>query len=329
MDQYRSNAGSEFFSLDDDGDIGVVRFLHEGEELVFDEDWFIVHEIEIDGKKRYVRCPETSNCPGCNRLGRAKLKLFIQLVDKNDPERRKIWDRGNTFVPKIRELIEQYGDLCNRTYEIERKGKKRDRNTTYEIYPLNRDDMQLDEIPVERQKLLDGKEGFVLDLTDNEMHDAIDGRLRLERRDERGDDRGRGGRDDRGGRGGRDSGRERGRGYGDRDERGSSRDRGRDSRDDRGGRDSGRSARDDRPAREERSSRDDRSARDERGRGDDREDRNQDRGRERARDEREDRDERDNRPAREERGGREREAEPDRNEESSGRRRARSGDEMF
>lgn len=199
-EQYKGNGG-EFFKLENDKDAEVVRFLIE-EDLEFDDDWFIVHQADIEGKKRWVRCPETSDCPMCSAFGKPQLKLFLQLITKSDGK-RKMWERGNTFVPKIKGLISKYGDLCNRPYEIQRNGKPNDTKTTYEIYPLDRDDKTLQDIPVEKQVLLGAYgEGFVLNLSAEDMDDVVKGRYRPEGSSNAGNGRGseRGGRDNRGGR---------------------------------------------------------------------------------------------------------------------------------
>lgn len=201
LDQYASGgSGGEFFKLVDDKDSSVVRILHEGDDFEFDEDWFIVHKLEIDGKERWIRCPETSSCPCCKELGKPTVRLIIQLIEKNDSGVRKIWERGKTSVPKLKGLIAKYGDLCNRPYEIERHGKAKDTKTTYEFYPMDRDDKRLSDISIERQKLLDGKNGYILDLSDDEMWDAIDGKLKLKADSDSSRERGRDNGRDRGGR---------------------------------------------------------------------------------------------------------------------------------
>jgi hypothetical protein len=177
MDKY-GNDGGEYFKLKDDKDSEVVRFLHEG-PLVRDKDWTIAHEVEIDGKKRWVQCPEEDDCVLCGANIKQQLKLFLQLVTKFDGK-RKTWERGKTFIPTIRKMIEDYGDLCNRPYDIERNGVAGDERTTYTLFPLDRDDKTLDDIPIETQPLL-GKngEGIVLQLTNDEMEDVLDKKYKL------------------------------------------------------------------------------------------------------------------------------------------------------
>ena len=52
-ENYGGNGGGGFFSLKNDGDIGRVRFMYSG---IDDVEGFSVHEVQVDGKKRYVNC---------------------------------------------------------------------------------------------------------------------------------------------------------------------------------------------------------------------------------------------------------------------------------
>lgn len=188
-EQYKGSGLGEYFKLENDKDTEIVRFLCEGEELEFDEDWFIAHKAVIENKDRWVRCPETSGCPLCATLGKPQLKIFLQLVTKSDGK-RKLWERGNTYASKINGLIRRNGDLCNRPYEIERNGKKGDTKTTYEIYALDQDGKTLADLNVEKQKLLGPYgEGFILQLTQDEMEDLADGRYQPTGKDDRSNSR--------------------------------------------------------------------------------------------------------------------------------------------
>jgi hypothetical protein len=179
MEKYKGADMGEFFSLKEDKDSDIVRFMI-GSKLISEEDWFVVHEFEIEGKKRWVQCTEETDCVGCGSGNSPQVKLFLQLISKSDGK-RKVWERGKTFYNKIDGFIKKYGDLSNRPYEIERHGKKGDTKTTYELYPLDRDDKRVEDLPFEKQTLL-GKygEGFVLQLTREEMEDVVDGRFKPE-----------------------------------------------------------------------------------------------------------------------------------------------------
>ena len=175
--KYQQNSNSEFFTLKDDGDTARVRFLYEDPDGN-DIDYFLVHEVEIDGKRRYVSCNAVDDegrmhpedCPLCKSGNKPKEKLFLQLYDEDD-QKLKIWERGKNFVGKIVTYLNRYGALVEQPFDIERRGKKGDTNTTYEMFPLTKDGKTLDDFP-EKQHL----EGtYIIKVTKQEMYDIIDG----------------------------------------------------------------------------------------------------------------------------------------------------------
>lgn len=152
LEDYK-NSNNDFFKLKNDMDVATVRFLYDNED---DLDIYAVHEIMINGKKRYVECLQTGDCLFCidsaeNKDIKVKVKFFLQLED--DDGKVGTWERGQKFIPKILGMFNKYGPLCNRLYEIERHGKARDTNTTYELYALDKDDSILADLP-EKQELL-------------------------------------------------------------------------------------------------------------------------------------------------------------------------------
>lgn len=176
---FEENSGgsnNKFFQLKNDKDTAVVRFLHEGEE---DLDWYIVHSVEIEGKKRHVKCTEESDCPLCKSGNKPQLKLFLQLVQKGDDEGViRTWERGQKFIPKILSFINRYGNLCAQPVEIERLGKKGDTKTDYQLYPLQKDDKTLADLP-ERQKLV-GENAFILEKSHADLVKIAEGSFKYE-----------------------------------------------------------------------------------------------------------------------------------------------------
>lgn len=175
--KYTSNGGSEYFVLKDDGDTARVRFLYDDPDGA-DIDFFLVHQVEIDGKRRYVACNAVDDegrmhkddCPLCKANNRPQEKLFLQLYDE-DEDKVKIWERGKNFIPKIVSFINRYGSLVKQAFDIERHGKKGDTGTTYELYALQADNKGLEDYP-EKQEL----EGtFIIKATPEEMYDMLDG----------------------------------------------------------------------------------------------------------------------------------------------------------
>ena len=152
VDNYGGSGGSSFFTLKDDGDIARVRFMYNSMEDVVG---YAVHEVEIDGKKRYVNCLRAYNepkskCPFCNANSFQRAKLYIPLYDIDNDE-VKIWERGKNFFAKMSALCARYSSattpLVSHTFEIERHGKKGDTGTTYEIFPTGEDDITLEDLP--------------------------------------------------------------------------------------------------------------------------------------------------------------------------------------
>lgn len=175
--KYSSGATNDFFTLADDGDIARVRFLYE-EPDGSDVDYFLVHEVEVDGKKRYAACLaiddegnlHPDDCPLCQAGYRRIEKLFLQVYVE-DEDKVKTWDRGKTFVSKIMTYINRYGSLVAQPIEIERRGKKGSTNTTYEMFPLEKDGKTVADFP-EKQDLLGT---FILDVTAEDCEDIIAG----------------------------------------------------------------------------------------------------------------------------------------------------------
>ncbi len=148
VENYGGQGGGGFFALKNDKDVATVRFMYDS---INDIEGYAVHEIEVDGKKRYVNCLREYNqplgdCPLCAAKSRVIAKLFVVLYDV-ESEEVKIWDRGKTFFSKLSSLCARYNPLVSTPFEIERNGKKGDTKTTYETYALDTDDITLDDLP--------------------------------------------------------------------------------------------------------------------------------------------------------------------------------------
>lgn len=131
-----ANSGS-FFQLKDDNDSAKVRFLYRGIE---DVKGYSVHQVELgDGKKRYVNCLRNYNdpmdvCPLCASQYKIMPKLFIKLYNE-DADECQIWERGKSYFQKIGNMAARLNPLCDYSIEIQRHGKKGDKNTTYDFWP--------------------------------------------------------------------------------------------------------------------------------------------------------------------------------------------------
>ena len=151
---YGGSGGAGYFSLKNDKDVARVRFLYNG---VDDVEGYAVHEVKIDGKKRYVNCLREYNqskdvCPFCREGRYTTAKLFIPVYNI-DQDKTQIWERGKKFVAKISSICARYPNVVSHIFEIERNGQKGDTATTYEIYEVGKDDTTLEDLP-EKQDVL-------------------------------------------------------------------------------------------------------------------------------------------------------------------------------
>ena len=165
-ENYGGQGGGGYFSLKNDGDVARVRFMYSS---IDDVQGDAVHEVEIDGKKRYVNCLRAYNepldeCPFCKAHRFQVAKLFIPLYDV-DNDRVVTWERGKKFFSKISSLCARYPDIVSHEFEIERNGKPGSTQTTYEIYEVKHDDTTLEDLP----ELPNIVGGIILDKTKEEM----------------------------------------------------------------------------------------------------------------------------------------------------------------
>ena len=146
------NSSSNFFSLKDDGDIARVRFMYND---LNDVTGYAVHEIEVDGNKRYVNCLRNYNepkskCPCCANDYMQRAKLYVPLYNV-DTKEVQLWERGKKFLGKLQSICTRYArqdsPLVKHVFEIERHGKKGDTQTTYEIYEVGSDGTTLQDLP--------------------------------------------------------------------------------------------------------------------------------------------------------------------------------------
>ena len=118
---------------------------------VDDVEGYAVHQVEIDGKKRYVNCLREYNqpkdaCPFCRANMFTTAKLFIPVYNI-DEDKVQMWERGKKFISKISSICARYPDVVSHKFEIERNGKKGETTTTYEIYEVGKDETTLEDLP--------------------------------------------------------------------------------------------------------------------------------------------------------------------------------------
>ena len=145
-DKYGGQGGGGYFRLVNDKDVAKVRFLFDSIE---DVEGMSVHEVEIDGKKRYVNClreygEPKEKCPFCNAGMFTQVKYFVPLYNI-DEDRVQTWERGKKFGQKLSSLCARYPHLVSHTFEIERNGEKGEQTTTYEIYETGSDNATMED----------------------------------------------------------------------------------------------------------------------------------------------------------------------------------------
>ena len=167
---YGGQGGGGFFSINNDKEVKQVRFLY---NTVDDIEGMSVHKVEVNGKERYVNCLREYNqpvddCPFCREHKPVQARLFVPVYNV-DEDAVQIWDRGKTMFQKMTSFCSRYSNekthIVNNLCEVERNGKPKDKKTTYEIYYVDRDDTELEDLP-DAPKILGG---FVLDKTADDM----------------------------------------------------------------------------------------------------------------------------------------------------------------
>lgn len=134
-ENFGGQGGGGFFSIKNDKEVAHVRFLYGG---IDDVSGYSVHEIELNGKKRYVNClreygDPVDACPFCKAGKFNQVKYFVPIYNM-DTDSLQTWERGKKFGTKLTSMCSRYPNTVAHTFEIERNGKAGDTQTTYEIY---------------------------------------------------------------------------------------------------------------------------------------------------------------------------------------------------
>lgn len=173
-ENYGGQGGGGFFNIPEDKGVKKVRIMY---NTIDDVEGYAVHKVKVNGKERYVNCLREYNdpldkCPFCRDKYNTQARLFIPIYNI-DEDQVQLWDRGKTFFEKITGLCSRYakkGNLVNNVFEIERHGKPKDMKTTYEIFQVEEDDTEMEDLPEAPQIL----GGFVLDKTAEDMEYYLD-----------------------------------------------------------------------------------------------------------------------------------------------------------
>ena len=184
---YGGQGGGGFFSLRNNKDTAVVRLLYNGIE---DATGYAVHEVELNGKKRYVNClrdygDPIDACPFCKAHMFVQVKFFVPVYvmslktnnenpTKNPPVVAEVnalqtWERGKTFSSKLSSICSRYPDTVSHIFEIERNGRAGDTKTTYEIFETG----VTPDVTMEQFEVPSPLGTIILDKTADEMEDYL------------------------------------------------------------------------------------------------------------------------------------------------------------
>lgn len=176
VDHYGNNSDTEFLKLENDGDMATVQLLVSD---MNDLDIYACHEVQVgvwdDGrpKTRFCNCNRDydeplDTCPLCAAELSQKVVMMLAMYDIND-RKVKIWNRGKTFIPKIKNLVNRWGDMRNKPIDIIRNGAKGDMKTRYDIQISPEEPVDISNI--EKPEFLGG---YILDKTADEMQIYLD-----------------------------------------------------------------------------------------------------------------------------------------------------------
>lgn len=176
VDKYGNNSDTEFLKLTNDGDMITAQLMVKDME---DVDIFACHQAVVgkwdDGndKTRFVNCLRNYDdpidvCPMCAAGLKTQVVMMLAMVDQQDGK-IKIWNRGKTFIPKIKNFVNRWGDMTMKPVDIIRNGKKGDKKTTYDIQISPSEPIDISQY--EKPEFLGG---YIMDKSADEMQEYLD-----------------------------------------------------------------------------------------------------------------------------------------------------------
>lgn len=146
--KYGGESLANFFTLADDGDSAIVRFMYDSLE---DITGYAVHTIKNGDKEITINCLRNyddaiDECPLCAARNFQKAKFYLTVYNEDDEE-IQIWTRGKQIVPTLVNVLQQIsGSICSGRVKITRKGAKGDKYTKYNMELIDTDDLTLEEL---------------------------------------------------------------------------------------------------------------------------------------------------------------------------------------
>ena len=138
-----SNNKVSYFSLKNDGDSAIVRFMHDSIESF---DVVNCHDVTVSGQRRRVGCvwekdKPADYCPLCASGNPFKQRMYVHLIEYvkdnngNITPVAKVWDRPVSYAYKLRDYLNNYGPLSDVIFTVKRNGAAGDQGTTYTEMP--------------------------------------------------------------------------------------------------------------------------------------------------------------------------------------------------
>ena len=175
-----------YFSLKNDGDSAVVRFMIDS---VDDLNVVFMHTVKVDGRFRAINClrdplQPASSCPLCSADNRPKQRIYIPLLSYERDDRGeliavpRIWERPVFYEKRLSTLTSEYGKLSNMLFRIVRNGAAGDTNTTYTEMPLVQKEIYNDSTYVKDEHAFDNFNvigRIVVNLNADEAREVLNG----------------------------------------------------------------------------------------------------------------------------------------------------------
>ena len=131
----------EFFTLRNDGDSAVVRFMYHD---VSEFEIYTCHNVTVDGKQRKVSCIRDPHdaveaCPLCASGNSISNRFFIKMVEYRMDDAGNVspvpvvWERSMTYATRLKSMLDEYGPLEDCLFKVKRNGAAGSQDTTYEI----------------------------------------------------------------------------------------------------------------------------------------------------------------------------------------------------
>ena len=141
---------SGYFTLKDDGDSAVVRFMYDS---IDDIEGYAIHKVTIGDRDVFINClreytDELSQCPLCANKNFQLGRFYFALYNETDEE-IQIWTRGKQILkPLMTALNDINGPICGTPIRITRHGASGDKKTSYsfDVLKENADNISLEDL---------------------------------------------------------------------------------------------------------------------------------------------------------------------------------------